>query len=58
LVAGTERGEVHVYAVEDAEEVLYFKAHNGTVTGLSFSPDGAFIGTTGFDGSVKIWGIP
>jgi WD40 repeat protein len=58
LVAGTEGGEVHVYAVEDAEEVLYFKAHNGTVTGLSFSPDGAFIGTTGFDGSVKIWGIP
>jgi WD40 repeat protein len=53
--ANVERGDVYVWDALTGEEVLYFQAHPGEVTGLAYSPDGKLLATAGHDHTVKLW---
>jgi WD40 repeat protein/tRNA A-37 threonylcarbamoyl transferase component Bud32 len=58
IVAGLEDGSVRFYDAEDGLELLHIPAHNATVTGLAFSPEGSLLATSSLDGGIKLWGLP
>jgi WD40 repeat protein/tRNA A-37 threonylcarbamoyl transferase component Bud32 len=58
LAAGLDDGSLRFYRLEDGSELLNIPAHNATVTGLGFSPDGTSIATTSMDGAIKLWRLP
>jgi WD40 repeat protein len=58
--APTEDGEVKVFEVESAKQILEIKkdGHSDTVFGVSFAPDGKKLATCGADKFVKVFEIP
>jgi WD40 repeat protein len=52
---GLDPGEVQVWDARTGQELLTLKGHTGWVTGVAFSPDGARLAGTSWDGTVKVW---
>jgi WD40 repeat protein/DNA-binding SARP family transcriptional activator/class 3 adenylate cyclase len=48
-------GLVDIRDDETGESILAFKAHDGDINDVAFSPDGALLATTGDDGALKVW---
>ena len=57
LVAGNQRGSVHVMNVEDEKIVQTIDAHKDGVSALSLSPNGKILATGGRDKLVKLWDL-
>ncbi len=57
LVAGTRSGEINIWDTENHNiaEPIVRKAHQGTVTGLAFRPDGKTLFSCSRDKSLKRW---
>lgn len=57
VIAGSRDGTIHVWILDppDAKPVV-FKAHNSTVTGVAFAPDGNVL-SVGVDGTMRQWDI-
>ena len=48
--------DIQLVAMEDWEKQIIFKSgHNGDITDLAWSPNGAYLATAGKDGKVHIW---
>jgi WD40 repeat protein len=58
LAAGDQKGMVRIWTLSDQRELLSFKAHNGHVTKLAFSPDSRLLATTSYSGEVNLWQLP
>ena len=48
-------GMIDIRDDETGESVLAFKAHDGDINDVAFSPDGSLLATTGDDGTLKVW---
>jgi WD40 repeat protein/serine/threonine protein kinase len=60
LVSGDTGGSVALWDPATGIQLAAFRAHHGTITGLSFSPDGRRLATASYDyasgkGEVKLW---
>ena len=57
--SGDSTGRLIVWDVIVGQPLLTLDAvHVGGITGLTFTPDGSRLITTGLDGSVQMWGVP
>ncbi len=57
LASATANGQIQLWNLRQNEPLKQWKAHAGPVTGLSISPDGKRLATTGND-KVAIWSLP
>ncbi len=61
LVSGGTDGTVKLWSMEDGEEfgkaLPILTGHHGTVTSVSFSPDGKILASGGADKTVKLWKV-
>ena len=56
FVAGTAGGQIHVIATTDLIPLAQIgSAHDGDVSSLAFSSDGAWLASGGHDGKVIVW---
>src|SRR5262249_13755620 len=56
LAAGEwESGKVRVWDAGTGKEIRAWKGHDGRVTLVAFSADGKRLGTTAYDGTIRLW---
>jgi len=56
LVSGSDDQTVRIWSTKTATALRILKGHRGSVTGVAFSPDGLRVSSTGYEGTVKVWG--
>jgi WD40 repeat protein len=54
IVAGTDRGEVHLWSSDGAKHTI-IRTRECWLHGVAFGPEAQSVVTGGFDGSVRIW---
>jgi len=52
-----EPGEIKLWDMVQAREVLSLKEHTGPINCVTFSPDGNFLATSSQDRTVKVWDL-
>ena len=52
-----EEGKASLWDTQKHKMVVELKGHQGTVYGVSFSPDGKFVFTAGDDGFIRRWNL-
>jgi WD40 repeat protein len=57
LATADARGAVRIYDVKSGEPVRCEPSHDGAITCLAWSPDGAAVATGGVDKQVRVWGM-
>ena len=55
LASGNSRGEVNIWRIQDAKQMLCCRGHQTIVIAVGFSPDGKLIVSGSIDGTVKLW---
>ncbi len=54
---GNNQGSVYLWNIETGEQVNVLRGHNAKITGISFSPNGKYMATASYDGSVRLWHV-
>jgi WD40 repeat protein len=57
LAVAQASGEILVFDTRNGQRDRAWQGHEGTVTGLSFSPDGSRLASVGADKVCRIWGV-
>lgn len=57
LLAVTKPNEVIIFDIEKKIVLLKFEAHILGINDITFSPDGRYLATSSYDGTVRLWGI-
>ena len=58
VASGGEDRMIHLWDVASGGELAHWPAHEGDVTALSFSRDGATLFSGSRDGALKVWNLP
>jgi WD40 repeat protein len=58
LTTGDLDGVIHIWSLEDFQEIITLTGHRQLVTGLAFAPDGTSLLSISTDGTVRLWGLP
>ena len=56
-MSGSLDNTLKVWDAQTGQETLTFKGHSGSVTSMSFSPDGKRIVSGSADKTLKVWDI-
>ncbi len=57
LLVSLDGISIHIWDLEQRKRLLDLSAHNGTINGLAFSPDGTCFASASADGTIKVWGL-
>lgn len=57
IVAAHEKGEIAYINLSNGQVLSAFKAHNGWISSVDVTPDGAAIVTAGVNGNLKFWSL-
>ena len=57
IVAAHEKGEIAYINLSNGQILSAFKAHNGWISSVDVTPDGAAIVTAGVNGNLKFWSL-
>ena len=55
LATGSFTGEIYLWEMPQARQILSFSAHQNWVQSLAFSSDGRILVSCSYDGTVKLW---
>jgi len=55
IAGGTANGNIYIIDANNGKYISNIKAHEGTVTGLSYSPDGVRLASVGEDSVFNVW---
>jgi WD40 repeat protein len=55
VLTGHSDGRIRVWELSAGKLINEFKAHNGQITSISFSPNGSLIATSSTDGTACVW---
>ncbi|MEJ2511784.1 MAG: hypothetical protein P8Y72_09315 [Anaerolineales bacterium] len=58
IFAIASENQINIYNFETGELLSRIPAHFDKIASLTFSPDGRYLATSSYDGTVKLWGIP
>lgn len=58
LASGDNYGNIHLWSLENWQEVATITGHLDIINGLVFSPDGAGLLSMSQDGTIRLWGLP
>ena len=58
LATGDLNGVIHVWSLENWEELAALSDHRQWISGLTFSPDGSSLLSISTDGTIRLWGLP
>ncbi len=58
LASGDVNGIIHIWSLENWQEVATITGHLDIINGLVFSPDGAGLLSLSQDGTIRLWGLP
>jgi hypothetical protein len=57
LAVGTRQNYLALWDVTTGEKTMSFVGHKGTITHVTFSHDGAMLGSAGGDSTARIWNV-
>lgn len=57
MATGTQAGEVRIYKAGSGLVLQEWIAHDNAAYALTFSPDGRYLASGGYDGMIKLWDI-
>jgi WD40 repeat protein/SpoVK/Ycf46/Vps4 family AAA+-type ATPase len=55
IASGDNKGDIHLWNINDGSKIMTFKGHNGWVRSIEFSPDNSLLASCGSDYTVRIW---
>lgn len=55
IAAGAEDGDAVIFHLSENRRIAVLKGHTRKVSGLAFSPDGRFLVTVSYDGTLRLW---
>ena len=58
VATGDLDGVIHIWSVENWQELATLQGHRQRVSGLAFSPDGSSLLSISSDGTILLWGLP
>ena len=58
VIAHSVDAQLKLLELETGVMIAEIAAHTGEILDITFSPDGRYIATSSWDGTVRIWGIP
>ncbi len=58
IAAGCGDSTIRIWDIDTGRPVFEFDRHNGAVTAIAFSPDGANLVSASRDGTMLLWAIP
>jgi WD40 repeat protein len=58
LATGDMNGVIHIWSLENWQELVTLSDHRQRISGLVFSPDGSSLLSISMDGTIRLWGLP
>jgi len=58
LITGDLNGLIHIWSLDNWQELATLSAHRQYISGLAFSPDGSSLLSISTDGTIHLWGLP
>jgi len=58
LATGDFNGQIHIWSLENWQELAILTGHKQRIDGLVFSSDGSDLLSLSVDGTIRLWGMP
>jgi WD40 repeat protein len=58
LATGDLKGEIHIWSLDNWQELAVLSGHMSRIDALAFSPDGSDLLSLSADGTIRLWALP